>query len=355
MKAQGTLRTYPGGADDAGIGVTIKLEADDSTITTDTTDADGRWQYVANGSPGPWRWEATDTAPDPDVTRAGSSMSYGSGGPYSLYELVYALRPLGNGIIDGFLNKLAVTYDGAGLDLDIDTGGAIVKGIPAIFASTTHYAVVTSRDATNPKACYLVLEVTGAGQSAEGKAVISEVCGAAAASPSLPALTQTEATYQLPLATFRLPNSGSTTLTSLADARGYANQRNPVVSAVARRTNPDLAASTTSTTGEDVASLTVSPVLLSGVVYDLEARATLTAKVTAGQTVSIAPYLNGTGNIADYVASNATSYQEVSNVHTLEGVTGAGAGVSCGLRIKVSGGTGDYVNGVLLVMARPRA
>jgi hypothetical protein len=352
VKAQGTLREYPGGAPVSGATVTIKLEADDSTITTDTTDADGRWQYSANGSPGPWRWEGVEGT----VTRVGSSATYGSGGAYALYELIYALRALGNGVVEGYLNALAVTYDAAGLDLDVNTGAAIAKGIIANFPSVTDHSVVTSRDATHPKACYLVVEFTGAGEAAEGKAVIKDVCGSAAASPTLPSLTQSEATYQVPLATFTLPNTGSTTLTNVTDARTYPSQRNPVVSATAYRLDPAVTTTTTSTTGADVTwtSGSASPTLLSGVTYDIEARATLSAKVTAGQTVSIAPYIDGTTNIAPYVASNLTDYALISNVHTLEGVVGAGAGITCGLRWKVSGGTGTATTGTLSIIARPR-
>jgi hypothetical protein len=295
--------------------------------------------------------------PAPDVTRAGSSKSYGSGGAYAEYELVHALRILGNGVIDGFLNELAVTYDGAGLDLDVATGGAMVKGIPAIFSAVSDHAVATARDATNPKACYLVVEVTGAGETEEGKVVLKDSCGAAAASPSLPALTQTEALYQLPLASFVLPNSGSTTLTSLVDLRNYLMVRNPQVSAIGRRIDPAVSATATSTTGEDAVwtSGATSPTLLSGVTYDLEARGFLLAKISdAAQSASMALYLNGVGNISAYVATTSTDYVAIANVHTLEGVVGAGAAATCGMRLKVSGGTMTYLTGYCAVIARPR-
>lgn len=357
-KAQGTFRAYPAATAQSGETVTIKKEADDSTITTDTTDSDGQWQYSANGSPGPWYWTSTDTGPTPDITRAGSTKSYGSGGAYSLYELAYALRVLGDGVIDDFLNELAVTYDGSGLDLDIATGGAVGAGVPAIFYDATDLSSVGTRDATNPKACYVVVEISPPGQSDEGRSEIKAVCGTAASSPSLPTLTNDETLRQIALASYTLPNTSSTTLTNVTDLRTFLLDpvaRNPVVSSIVRRTDPATETTTTSTSGADVTSLTTTVTLLNGVVYDLEARALLVCKISSsGQTVQIAPYLNGTGNIATYVTGNHTDYMALGNAYTLEGVTGSGSSVSCGLRIKVSGGTATYITGFLLVKAVPR-
>lgn len=354
-KARGILRTYPAGAAATGLAISIKREVDDVEIATDTTDGSGVWDYSANGSPGPWYWGGTDTAPTPDALRAGSTIAYGGGGAYSLYELVYALRALGNGVISGYLNALAVTYDAAGLDLDVATGGAVVRGIPCIFAAVTDHTVATTRDATNTKACYLVVRVTGAGETEEGKTVIADTCGTAAASPALPALTQTEALYELPLATFILPTTASTTLTSVVDVRTYLMTRNPVVSAVARNTDPTVAANVTSTSGADVTWASGSPnvTLLNGVVYDLTVYSFLLVKAAAGQTISIAPSLNA--DVATYISSNVSAdYIGLANVHILAGVTGSGGAVTNVLKVKVSGGTGSILTGFMLVTAVPR-
>ena len=355
-KAVHTIRTFPAGAAAATKPYTVKLHADDSTLQSGNTDANGQVSYAPNLSPGPFYITGTDATPDPDSVRVTSSKSTGSGGAYSLAELPLVLRAFGNGVIDGYLNELAVSYDAAGLDLDIATGAMIAKGIPAVVTTTFEHAVVTARDATNPKACYLVLEFTGVGETNEGKVVSKDVCGTAAASPSLPALTQTEATYQYPLATFTLPTTASTTLTNVVDVRTFVGQRNPVVSSVVRRTDPTSEATTTSTTGADATSLTTTVTLLNGVVYDLELRCFLMSKISsAGQTAQVAGYLNGTGNISAYISSNATDFVGVANVHTLEGVTGSGAAISCGVRIKCSGGTMTYQAGYLMVKAVPRS
>jgi hypothetical protein len=354
MKLQGTVRNYPAGTAANGLGVSIVEATGDTEIGTDTTDADGRWSYTQNGSPGDWYWEVLDTAPDPDVTRSGSSGSYGSGGAYSLYELVYALRALGNGVIGDYLNELEVTYDAAGLDLDINTGGAIVRGVPAIFSAVTDLTSVGTQDGTNPKACYVVLEVTPPGNADEGKAEIKASCGAAAASPSLPALTQSEVLYQLPLATYTLPASPSTTLADVTDARTYANTRNPVVSGITRRADPTDEITTTSTTNTTMTSMSGTITLVSGVTYDVECRAAALVKIsTSAQTVSLLPYINSTSDIADAIATNSEDYVLLSNVHTAT-VVGAGS-MGYGLRWKVSGGTGTAQTGIVSVIARPRS
>jgi hypothetical protein len=357
VKARGVLRTYPGGAAASGLTVTIKKEVDDSTVTSDVTDGDGVWDYSANGSPGPWRWEGVDTAPTPDANRIGSTLASGGGGAYSLAELVYALRVLGNGVIDNFLNELAITDPDSGTNLAYATGGVVVNGIPAIWSSSGTHAIATAQDATNPKKCYLVIRVTGAGEAEEGKAVLVDVCGAAAASPSLPSLTQTEASYDYPLATFTLGNSASSNandVTALADVRTFLLTHNPAVVAIGRRTDPAVSMNITSTTGEDVTltSGSASPTLVSGVAYDLVGTCFLLVKAAAGQTISIAPRINGVDGT--YISSNVSAdYIGIGNSFETLGVTGAGA-LTCSLRAKVSGGTGVVLTGFISVVCVPR-
>lgn len=360
MKNKITIRTYPGGGPATGISYAVKLHADDSSLASGTTDGAGQFDYNPNLSPGPFYWEATDTAPTPDAVRKGSSKSSGSGGAYSLAEIPHVLRALGPGVIRGLLNACAVTYDGAGLDLDTDTGAILSgQGIPAVIASAVHQSVTTTRDATNPKQCFWVAEFTGIGQIEEGKVVLKDVCGSPAASPSLPSLTQSDSMWQEPLATFRLPNTSSTTLTQLTDVRRYVLTRNPVVIAAARRTDPAISVNVTSTAGVDVTWTDGSPnvTLLNGVTYDLTACSTLLVKAAAGQTISVAPSLAALvgGSFATFVFTNVSSdYVSLTNVHNLSGLVGTGAAVVNSLGIKVSGGTGAYLTGSMLVVATPR-
>jgi hypothetical protein len=357
-KERFTIRTYPGGAAATGIAYTVKLALDDSTLASGTTDSAGQLTYTPNLSPGPHYVTSTDTAPTPDAVRVVSSQSSGSGGAYSLAEVPMALRVLGNGVIDGYLNEIACTDPGTSKNIAYGTGAALIKGVPAVISTAGTYAVTTATDATNTKACYLCLELTGIGQTEEGKVVMKDVCGSAAASPALPSLTQTEATYQYPLYTFILGVTGATaanSITSLTDVRTFIPGRNPVVSSIVRRTDPTSEATTTSTTGADATSLTTTVTLVSGVVYDLQARCFLLTKISdAAQTAQVAVYLTSTSEISSYVTTNSTSYVGLANAHSLGSATGSGAAVSAGVRIKCSGGTMTYSVGMLEVIAVPR-
>jgi len=364
-KATVTVRTLPGGVASSGLAYEIRREVDNVQLTTGTTDANGQFTYAPNLSPGPWRWVATDTVPAPDVIRSGSSKSAGSGGCYSLYEVPIALRSLLNGVVEGYANALAITDPDSGPNLAYNTGAVLIKGIPGVVYSSGTHAVATAQDATNTKACYIGIELTGQGQTEEGKMVWKDYCGAAAGSPSLPSLAalQTETSYFLPLASFILGNSAASNandVTTLVDLRTYIGRRNPMVSAIARRTNIVTPDTTTSTTGATItwSSGSTDLTLLSDVTYDVEAWGAVLVKVTAGQTVSVAPFINGTSNTATYIDTDRSAdYWLVENEHALVGssaVVGSGAAISCGLRWKVSGGTGSVLTGIFVARAIPR-
>jgi hypothetical protein len=358
-----TMRTIPAGAPLAGAEYNIIRESDDVELDDGVTDADGQFTYSPNGSPGPWRWDTTDTSTTPETVRSGSTKSAGSGGSYSLYEVPIALRALGNGVIDGYLNELAVTDPDSGPNLAYATGAVLLRGIPGVWSTAGTYAVTdhVSQDATHPKACYLVIELTGMGEAAEGKMEMKAICGAAAASPSLPTPTTTEAAFQYPLYSFTLGNSASSNTDdiatgSLVDVRTFLGTLRPLLSSTVRRTDTVTPTTTISTTGEDVTSLTTALTLVNNVVYDLEAWGAVLVKAPASQTVSIAPYLNGTGNIATYtVSSESADYTLLENAHSLAAVTGTGAAVSCGMRWKVSSGTGNALTGIFIAKATPRS
>lgn len=354
-KERFALRTYPGGAVATGKAYTVKLHLDDSTLASGNTGTEGEITYAPNLSPGPHYTTGTDATPTPDAVRVVSSKSSGSGGAYSLAEIPLVLRALGTGVIDNYLNEIACTDPGTAKNIAYATGAALIHGVPAVINTAGTYTATTATDAANPKACYLCLALTGIGQTEEGKVVMTDVCGTAAASPSLPALTQTEVLYQYPLYTFTLGVTGATaanSITNLTDVRSFLPGRNPVVSAIDRRTDPTSVATATSATDT---ALSVTPTLLNGVTYDLQGRCFLLCKISdAAQTAQVSLYLNGVGNLATYVATNSTSYVGLSNALTLSGVAGTGATISCKVRVAVSGGTMSYTVGLLEVIAVPR-
>jgi hypothetical protein len=360
MKVAGTLRSLPAGAPVTGVTVEVRKEiAPNDLVGSAVTDANGRWELTVNGNPGPYYWEATDTSPaGADVVRKGSSKSYGSGGTYSLYELPIALRTRGNGVVPGYLDGMAVTHPG-GLNLDVTTGAVLAHGIPVVWHTPVTYAVAETRDATHPKACYLVVLVVGPGEEQEGLSDIGVICGTAAASPALPDITayQTAAAWNVPLASFILPNASGSALTSVVDLESNPAASNPIASSIVRRTNPATTHTTTNTgaTGEDATDLTTSLTLLAGVTYDLAGRVWLASSIdNAAYEAQVAVYLETTAYLSEFVGHSSTSPLGVSNVHAREGVAGTGAAVSCGVRVRVTGGTMGYTVGYFQAIARPR-
>ena len=128
------------------------------------------------------------------------------------------------------------------------------------------------------------------------------------------------------------------------------------VSSIVRREDPtdeDIASSTTGTT---VVDLTTTITLEADIIYDIRARGWLQGKISSlGQTWQIAPYINGTGNAAEYMRSDSEDFMALENVHVLDGVTGMGAAINCGLLIKVSGAVATYSTGYFFVEAVPRS
>jgi hypothetical protein len=360
MKNRITIRTYPGGSPATGLGYTIYKELDNAVLKTGNTDPNGQFTYDTNLCPGPWRWEAIDNSTEQPSVRRGSTKSYDSAGTYSLYELPYALRILGNGVVANYLGEMAPSA-GSGINYSVATGAAVALGIPTTIATAiANQACVTARDAALPKQCYLVLQFEGLGTTEEGKVILTDVCGVAAASPTLPGLTQSDTRWHLPLATFRLPNTGGSTLTQFTDVRtllGASAAINPQLSSIGRRIDALGSVNVLSTTGADVVWTTgaVTPTLLSGVLYDITTEVSLLVKAPPGQTISIAPYINTTANRATFLDSTySTDYIQISNSYALMGVLGTGVALPCGTSIKVSATTGYYLTGSQIVTATPR-
>lgn len=109
-------------------------------------------------------------------------------------------RFLATGVITGSLNQLAVTADGSGMSVSLDTGDGFVEGFfyrnDAALAKT-----IAAANATNPRIDTGVLRMDRVANSV----VSAVVTGTAAVSPVPPTLTQTDSLYELPLADVRVP------------------------------------------------------------------------------------------------------------------------------------------------------
>jgi len=357
-----TIRTYPAGNPATAIPYELRSHAagPPPPFASGNTDANGQFAYQANLSPGPFFWKATDSGPTPPVVRQGSTRSCDSGGGFSLAEVPIGLRAMGQaGVVRNYLNGLLVSA-GAGINFNVATGAALLLGLPAVvYTAITNLACVSSRDATNPRACYVVVQARGAGDALEGEITLFDVCGAAAASPTLPnlAASQTEALWQEPLASFRLPpTGGGSVLTNVVDVRRYLLTKNPQVPLVARRLSQTPVTCSNTTTGDDVTwdDGSTALTLVNGVTYDVVSSVTLALKAAAGQTISVAPYINGAANIAPFLGTTTSAdFVTVTTTHTLA-VVGTGAPMTCSARVKVNGGTGSYLTGTLLLTATPR-
>jgi 2C-methyl-D-erythritol 2,4-cyclodiphosphate synthase len=124
----------------------------------------------------------------------------------------------------------------------------------------------------------------------------------------------------------------------------------------ARRLSQTAVTCANTTTGDDVTwdDGSTSLTLISGVTYDIVTTVTLAVKAAVGQTISLAPYINGAANIGSFLATATnTDFVTITNSHTLA-VVGTGAAISCSARVKVNGGTGQYLTGTQLVTATPR-
>lgn len=356
MKISGTLRSLPGGSGVAGITVSVKRHNGDTPVGETTTDPNGRWEVTYPGNPGPYYWEAHDPAGSaPDVTRKGSSLSYGSGGCYSLAELPYALRLRGNGVVPGYLGGLAVT-PGGGLNLNVAAGAVVALGVPAVWENPLVYAVdPAQRDATHPRMCYLVALVVGPDNPTDaGLARIGVIPGTPAASPVLPDITtyQTEGAWNVPLASFRLSSAATSVIDQLVQITSNPAANHPTVIKIVRRLDP-AASVPVSSSGVDVSGLTTTVDLLPGVAYDLSGRVWLVCNANSASTpIEVASYLNTSANTSEFLPNASLTPVGVGNAHaTVDPIVGAGVPIACGARVK---GVGSYSVGYFQVIARPR-
>ncbi len=356
MRLVDYFRPTPGGIGSAGKSIAVKRHSDDMPIPGSpfTTDATGMWTAILDGCPGPVYSVATDGT----VTRIQSSKAVGMAGAVQLGELPYVLPALGDGVLPAF-NQLAVSA-GTGLGLTIATGGALVKGIQYInYVIDTNGLIPTPAHATLHRIDTVVIEVGRVGAVDEGRAELKLVTGTPAVSPVPPTLTQTATVWQYPLADGRV-NAGATT-TIVTDRRTFflsgSITRNPTIDPIARRADPTPV--TIGTTQQVVPELTVSPVLLSGVIYDVIISASLVCFISdPSKIVSIAPYIGSVGNAAPFLPHDITADIAITNTHHTIGVVGTGAPYSCGLLVTKTGGrstNAHYTTGVLTCRAIPRS
>lgn len=358
------FRALPGGAAVANQSniIDVFLATDDSTLTADIdTDADGLWSwtYSPAGSaaagwtlnPGGIYW----TGVYQGYTRKGSSLASGMWGSNSIAELPVLFSAFGDGVVAGALTgDFAVTYDAAGLDVDIAAGKALLDGIIVTNPSSRELNI-SSAHATHPRIDRIVLELTRTAGETYGKVMLKVVAGTPAASPAAPTLTDDANTLQISLAQIRV-NALATTVASVTDERSYsltAVTNNPSLISVAR-TAPGATALTT--TGTTIAALQHSVTLVNGVYYDISVDVELLVDGTSS-VAQIAGFIEGTSNASDYVTAPAQSgILSLRNVHTRT-VVGTGVAITAGVLAKRSSSATvvNFYSGITKVTAIPRS
>lgn len=352
----------PGGALLANQSNIVELFKHDGDVSLGTvsTDAEGFWEftYTPEGSaatnwtlnPGPLYWKLTYLS----KVRRGSTKAAGVVGANSLLELPALWQMFGDGVVAGAVSgDFAVTYDGAGLDVDIAAGYALVRGV-GVTNPASRELNLAAANPTNPRIDTIVLDLDRTAGDTEGKIVLKVKTGTPAPSPVAPNLTQNTTTWQVALADARV-NANATTVASITDRRVLlpaTASRNPTLVTVAR-TSPG--ATPLTTTPTTIAALAQTPTLVSGVWYDIMLVADIDCAAPAG-TVDIACFIDGASNAGSTVSSPTGSTRALlTNAHSAA-VQGAGAAITCGVLASTSlGGTGVYYAGSTRLIAIPRS
>lgn len=217
-RIRGYVRNPTTGAGESGATVSIKKHSDNSTVTTDATDANGLYEVAADtvGYPG----DIYETVTVGSTTKVRSGRVWGQlGGLIWASDVPDVFALLGIGVTNG----LAVSADGSDMNVDISAGMAILKdGCPYILEAADDLTIGAA-DGSNPRIDRIILRLTREGQTDQGKISLMVLAGTPAGSPSAPSLTQSSSTWDLSLAQV-LVGTGVTTIASnkVTDERTYA-------------------------------------------------------------------------------------------------------------------------------------
>lgn len=221
-RVRGYVRDPVSGGGASGATVDLKKHADGSTVTSDSTDANGLYEMANDtvGYPGPVYEEVTVGA---TTKRRSGNVSGQVGGFLWLSDIVDVFKSFGSGVLKNVGSELAVSADGADMQVDTAAGAAFIKDGAVYVQEAVKALTIGAADATNPRIDRIVLRMTREGQSEQGKIVHAVLAGTAAASPSAPALTQSSTLWEISLAQVRV-DAAVTTIASgkVTDERTYA-------------------------------------------------------------------------------------------------------------------------------------
>lgn len=334
MKVTGTYRLYPSGV--AVSGATVGLyDVDDlvTPLTTTTTSATGTWTIERNFHPGKFTIKITDTVNG--VTRWMSSGDSVLLGGNSSYDFNYVLASLGDGVLDNVGNELQTTA--SSLTSTVQSGSALVKGI--VGSASTSTALVHDAHDANPRKDRIVLMVTRLAQTDEGKSELAIIKGTAAASPTLPSLTQSSSVWEYELYEVAVPaTSGALVLT---DRRTFVGaslpaRPTPVVTTCA-------SSSTVSSFGTSYASVFSFSIPSYNNISDAFFEVNVFVTVTTG-TLDLAAYIDTTATLGPVVSITGPRTVTVP-LRVSGGLLASDTSRTIGVAAKMASGTSS-INGV---------
>jgi sugar lactone lactonase YvrE len=238
--------------------VQVRTISDGSSLATLTTDDDGFITLQRDGHYEPFYF-LLDNIPGGDkFWRSDESHTVGVWSPK---ELPVALRVLGDGVVRGYEDELAVALVSGGPNVTVAPGAALVAGHPVVVYTGGKPAEI-SRPVSGTRVDRVILRLYPEGSATTpGKADTAILSGTIDA--GTPALTQTATVYEISLAKITIPSAGTITLT---DERVFANETAPVTSI----TRSD-AETTSNASGEVLTNLNGSLSLVRTATYDIRA------------------------------------------------------------------------------------
>jgi hypothetical protein len=176
--------------------VEMRLHLDNSLVATAGTDAEGWFEFLRVGNPGPHYFKAIYE----DEVHISSSRATGFAGVVDITNLPLFIRSFQAGYIDDVLSELAVTAAGLTLEVTIGAGAGYYKGI--LYDQFVPVTQTIDAPDVQPRIDLIVVEVVPQGGTAtiEGRSRLMYKKGVPAATPVAPGLTQTPNLWEEPLA-----------------------------------------------------------------------------------------------------------------------------------------------------------
>jgi len=198
-RIRGYVRDPATGAGQSGVTVALKNHNGGGTITSDSTDANGLYEMTsaAVGYPG----ETYEEFVAGSETKIRSGRVWGQLGGLIWEDTINdTLQALGEGVIPTIGGELAVTADGADMQVDVATGVALLHdGVPYVLEAGTSLTIGTA-DVTNPRIDRIVLQLVREGTTDQGRIDLEIKAGNPASSPGAPSLTQSSSVWEISLA-----------------------------------------------------------------------------------------------------------------------------------------------------------